>query len=189
MEDETITLAPEQGSMTRQYTLYVNDRTYSVDEIIIYNQSGVLYSTRAGWFEDPKNHKDLRTAVISRPILKRKEKFDTTGNYIIPIKKDKYDYHQKCKLYIHESDAQVTMLAKKEVWMRTPQRTTYHDRFLIKFRNVEIEATVFVSAEDTPLMDQARKIAAELNERRVWTISDSQIAEILEYYNITPKEE
>ena len=174
-------------SYYRPYHIEINNKGYDISSIHIYNETGKVYTT-SGWFEDEHTGEDVAGIRITAPILKRKENFNIKTNYIIPIKKDKYDSDQKCELYINESDAKFTMIAQHQIWYESDRNTAYQHIGMITIDHINITVHIYDSTVESIHTIHAAILEHEFNEHGIFSADAFTISNILKHYTITPKE-
>jgi hypothetical protein len=126
----------------------VNNKIYEINSIHIFNTEGIIYETSSGWFEKIMPFKeDIISFKIHEPSFKRKIDFSFDGNFIISKGKDKYSNTLKCDLYIHESDASVTLIEEKALDFETDTTLYYHNIYEIQIDDITFKTTAYNSSE------------------------------------------
>lgn len=76
---------------------------YELDNIIIYNENGVLIETKKGWFDNSNNNFEEGDGLEITPAIKRKIKvnFESKENFVIKSEEKSYRDMQKYTLYIY----------------------------------------------------------------------------------------
>lgn len=76
---------------------------YELDNIIIYNESGVLIETKKGWFDNSNNNFEEGDGLEIKPSIKRKNKinFESKENFVVKSEEKSYRDIQKYTLYIY----------------------------------------------------------------------------------------
>ena len=133
-----------ESSFYRPYAIVVNNRSYYVENICFYNESGVVVSTN-GWLED-NNGGDIKE--IELPIeeikLRRKENFD--GKVFAMTNKNKYTNETRMKLYIP-----CDMLGI--YFVENEYNKAVYDVYSIYKGNQEIKIKQFVKSVDVKLQN------------------------------------
>jgi len=96
---------------------YINE--YRLNKIHIYNDTGIIASTRQGWFEGKGNNNSLDSFEVGETKRKLKPSFKLDHTYYISVR-DKYSKDKTAELYIHESLFE---------WVDNVMETINHDTY------------------------------------------------------------
>ena len=77
--------------------------SFELDNIIIYNERGILIETKKGWLDDGNNNFNEGEGLEIKPAIKRKIKvnFESKENFVAKSEEKSYRYDQRYTLYIY----------------------------------------------------------------------------------------
>lgn len=87
----------------------VGDKEYELDNILFFNDNGVIFEIGRGFFSDEKER-----VFNGETIKKIKLDFSCKKNFIIKTKKDYYSTEVRYDLYIREENADIEYLGEEQ---------------------------------------------------------------------------
>ena len=181
-------IVTRKNSFYRPWYIPVNGKEYKILKIKIFNESGVLYTSVTGWFEErkPHYHRDIDQIVIDAPILKRIENFDTKQNYIISKGKEDYGTDLTCILYLHESVAGFELLESHVLELETETRKVYTDLYIITINDISFVVEVGYNEEITEFGKHVNDIQEQFKELNIG-IDGYLLTELLSKFDVVRK--
>lgn len=160
---------------------------YEIKKIHLYDDNGVIFSTRQGWFSGDHSYNEFDYLEI--PDVKRRLKIDLAKKecFFTSVKGEWYEKGKFCEMYLYVDGVDIKLLDKilksenmthSEIW----DSVTY----TFEIKGVEIKQEILKEIKKTPFGLKVENLENELEGLNI-KISKYDIERILQHYEVIKK--
>lgn len=156
-----------------------------IKRIHFFNKSGVIFSTRSGWFGNNNNFRG--GLVIPETVQKRKIDFSLCKSFFVSVPAEYYEKGLYADLYLFVDGESVNITDTTESAVKMTDCEIWHYKnFTFDICGKTITENLLDYIEKTPFGEQVEELQKELEEIQV-KLDRYEVARILKKYNIVKK--
>lgn len=169
---------------------YIDNK--QVDNIVFYDDSGIITETDYGWLEGSESVKlyfqsDIKEIDIDSPVKRLKVNLTRKENFYIPVKEHIGDSVYCLYLYVDGDKIKIDNLGES-VFLDSDFSTTYTDKLFIKINDISFYSWKKPTNRtvDKPEYIKTKEIAEELKKEGV-DIPEFSLFQLLKKYEVKKK--
>lgn len=162
---------------------FVDDR--QIKKIHFYNESGVIFSTRSGWFGN--NNKYKNGLEVPEILSKRKIDFNLKKCFFVPVAGEFYEKGKFCELYLFVDGEKIKIIDRNETSEKmTDSDLWIYDNITFKILNETITENLVKKIIRTDFGKKVDSISAELEGAGI-KIDSYMLTKLLKSYDLIKK--
>lgn len=159
---------------------YFNFKDYPVSKFVFYNENGIIYTSKRGWFD----YNRAETLDIGEIVVRRKENFERKENFAI-VTTSEYSYNRKeYIIYVYVDDDKVKLL-KELPYQREMGETQIwtEQKIVIEMGGETFNEIEVLKIEDSDFGQRVKEMMQDLESENI-KIDSYTLTKLMKKYNL-----
>lgn len=159
---------------------YFNFKDYPVSKFVFYNENGIIYTSKRGWFD----YNRTETLDIGEIVVRRKENFERKENFAI-VTTSEYSYNRKeYIIYVYVDDDKVKLI-KELPYQREMGETQIwtEQKIVIEMGGETFTEVDVLKIEDSDFGQRVKEMMQDLESENI-KIDSYTLTKLMKKYNI-----
>ena len=159
---------------------YFNFKDYPVSKFVFYNEDGIIYTSKRGWFD----YNRTETLDIGEITVRRKENFERNENFAIVTTSD-YSYNRKEYIIYVYVDGDKVKLNKETPYQRNMGETQIwtEQKIVIEMGGETFNEIEVLKIEDSDFGQRVKEMMADLESENI-KIDSYTLTKLMKKYNL-----
>ena len=159
---------------------YFNFKDYPVSKFVFYNENGIIYTSKRGWFD----YNRTETLDIGEINVRRKENFERKENFAI-VTTSEYSYNRKEYIIYVYVDGDKVKLNKETPYQRNMGETQIwtEQKIVIEMGGETFNEIEVLKIEDSDFGQRVKEMMQDLESENI-KIDSYTLTKIMKKYNL-----